>query len=124
VLRLVRKQVGMTTTYDDSADLDVHNDFALQVIRRQRRPAFLREAFADARERSPALVLFMQPCGTHAPAFWPGPAAATSPILESIVRGGRARPSQPPAGADGCGIIAPSSRYSGAYVPQLLNGSR
>jgi hypothetical protein len=49
-------------------------------------PVFLREAFAGDEATEPALVLFMQPCGTHAAAFWPDPLTGTSPILEPILR--------------------------------------
>jgi hypothetical protein len=49
-------------------------------------PPFLREAFASGEETEPALVLFMQPCGTHAAAFWPDPATGSSPILEPVLR--------------------------------------
>lgn len=49
-------------------------------------PVFLREAFASGEETEPSLVLFMQPCGTHAAAFWPDPVTGTSPILEPIQR--------------------------------------
>ena len=48
-------------------------------------PPFLREAFASGETAEPALVLFMQPCGTHQAAFWPDPVSGTSPILEPIL---------------------------------------
>jgi hypothetical protein len=49
-------------------------------------PVFLREAFASNEAAEPSLVLFMQPCGTHAAAFFPDPATGTSPILEPVLR--------------------------------------
>jgi hypothetical protein len=41
---------------------------------------------ASDTEKEPSLVLFMQPCGTHAAAFWPDPATGTSRILEPVLR--------------------------------------
>jgi hypothetical protein len=48
-------------------------------------PPFLRDAFAGGETPEPALVLFMQPCGTHQAAFWPDPVSGTSPILEPLL---------------------------------------